>query len=158
MNKVIFLIFLVIADQLSKYFIVKNLSIGESFNIFSFLDLYLILNTGIAFSFFDDGGVYGRWILVTLVLLVCVYLTYILFTEKLRKYESVALLMILSGGIGNLIDRTLWGHVIDFINFYYLNYSFYIFNFADTFITIGVMIYILDLLMVKLNSDGNKAS
>ena len=84
MNKVIFLIFLVIADQLSKYFIVKNLSIGESFNIFSFLDLYLILNTGIAFSFFDDGGVYGRWILVTLVLLVCVYLTYILFTEKLR--------------------------------------------------------------------------
>ena len=158
MNKVIFLIFLVIADQLSKYFVVKNLSIGESFNIFSFLDLYLILNTGIAFSFFDDGGVYGRWILVTLVLLVCVYLTYILFTEKLRKYESVALLMILSGGIGNLIDRTLWGHVIDFIHFYYLNYSFYIFNFADTFITIGVMIYILDLLMVKLNSDGNKAS
>tara|TARA_B100000085_G_scaffold176747_1_gene161067 strand:+ start:50 stop:526 length:477 start_codon:yes stop_codon:yes gene_type:complete len=158
MNKVIFLIFLVIADQLSKYFIVKNLSIGESFNIFPFLDLYLILNTGIAFSFFDDGGVYGRWILVTLVLLVCVYLTYILFTEKLRKYESVALLMILSGGIGNLIDRTLWGHVIDFIHFYYLNYSFYIFNFADTFITIGVMIYILDLLMVKLNSDGNKAS
>lgn len=158
MNKVIFLIFLVIADQLSKYFIVKKLSIGESFNIFSFLDLYLILNTGIAFSFFDDGGVYGRWILVTLVLLVCVYLTYILFTEKLRKYESVALLMILSGGIGNLIDRTLSGHVIDFIHFYYLNYSFYIFNFADTFITIGVMIYILDLLMVKLNSDGNKAS
>ena len=158
MNKVIFLIFLVIADQLSKYFIVKKLSIGESFNIFSFLDLYLILNTGIAFSFFDDGGVYGRWILVTLVLLVCVYLTYILFTEKLRKYESVALLMILSGGIGNLIDRTLWGHVIDFIHFYYLNYSFYIFNFADTFITIGVIIYILDLLMIKLNSDGNKAS
>jgi len=158
MNKVIFLIFLVIADQLSKYFVVKNLSIGESFNIFSFLDLYLIFNTGIAFSFFDDGGVYGRWVLVTLVLLVCVYLTYILFTEKLRKYESVALLMILSGGIGNLIDRTLSGHVIDFIHFYYLNYSFYIFNFADTFITIGVMIYILDLLMVKLNSDGNKAS
>ena len=158
MNKVIFLIFLVFADQLSKYFVVKNLSIGESFNIFSFLDLYLIFNTGIAFSFFDDGGVYGRWVLVTLVLLVCVYLTYILFTEKLRKYESVALLMILSGGIGNLIDRTLSGHVIDFIHFYYLNYSFYIFNFADTFITIGVIIYILDLLMVKLNSDGNKAS
>ena len=158
MNKVIFLIFLVIADQLSKYFVVKKLSIGESFNIFSFLDLYLIFNTGIAFSFFDDGGVYGRWVLVTLVLLVCVYLTYILFTEKLRKYESVALLMILSGGIGNLIDRTLSGHVIDFIHFYYLNYSFYIFNFADTFITIGVMIYILDLLMIKLNSDGNKAS
>ena len=90
--------------------------------------------------------------------MVCLYLAYVLLTEELSKHESIALVMILSGGIGNLIDRTLWGHVIDFIHFYYMNYSFYIFNFADTFITIGVMIYILDLLMVKLNSDGNKAS
>ena len=90
--------------------------------------------------------------------MVCLYLAYFLLTEELSKYESIALVMILSGGIGNLIDRTLWGHVIDFIHFYYMNYSFYIFNFADTFITIGVIIYILDLLMVKLNSDGNKAS
>ena len=90
--------------------------------------------------------------------MVCLYLAYVLLIEELSKYESIALVMILSGGIGNLIDRTLWGHVIDFIHFYYMNYSFYIFNFADTFITIGVMIYILDLLMVKLNSDGNKAS
>ena len=90
--------------------------------------------------------------------MVCLYLAYVLLIEELSKYESIALVMILSGGIGNLIDRALWGHVIDFIHFYYMNYSFYIFNFADTFITIGVMIYILDLLMVKLNSDGNKAS
>ena len=55
----------------------------------------------------------------------------------------MTLLFMLSGGIGNLIDRSFRGHVIDFIVFYYENYSFYIFNFADSFITIGVLIYIL---------------
>ena len=66
--------------------------------------------------------------------------------------------MILSGGFGNLIDRVLWGHVIDFIHLYYENYSFYIFNLADTFITIGVIIYILDLLAIKLVSNANTTS
>lgn len=158
MKRFLLLLSLVLVDQFSKLWITKNLFPGESVNILPFLDLYLIFNTGIAFSFFDDGGSFGRWILVLLVLMVCLYLAYVLLIEELSKYESIALVMILSGGIGNLIDRTLWGHVIDFIHFYYTNYSFYIFNFADTFITIGVMIYILDLLMVKLNSDGNKAS
>ena len=152
------MILLVFADQISKYLIVQTLTLGETINVLPFLDFYLIFNTGIAFSFFDEGGELGRWILVFLVLLVCLYLVNVLISEELRKYETLALLMILSGGLGNLIDRVVWGHVIDFIHFYYLNYSFYIFNFADTFITIGVMIYILDLLMVKLNSDGNKAS
>ena len=71
---------------------------------------------------------------------------------------TFALLMILSGGLGNLIDRSLWGHVIDFIHLYYENYSFYIFNLADTFISIGVIIYILDLLAIKLVSNANTTS
>ena len=98
------------------------------------------------------------WILVFLVLLVCLYLVNVIISEKLRKYETFALLMILSGGLGNLIDRSLWGHVIDFIHLYYENYSFYIFNLADTFITIGVIIYILDLLAIKLVSNANTTS
>ena len=118
----------------------------------------MIFNTGIAFSFFDEGGELGRWILVFLVLLVCLYLVNVLISEELRKYETLALLMILSGGLGNLIDRVVWGHVIDFIHFYYENYSFYIFNLADTFITIGVIIYILDLLAMKLVSNANTTS
>ena len=127
-------------------------------NFLPFLDFYLIFNTGIAFSFFDEGGELGRWILVFLVLLVCLYLVNVLISEELRKYETLALLMILSGGLGNLIDRVVWGHVIDFIHFYYENYSFYIFNLADTFITIGVIIYFLDLLAMKLVSNANTTS
>ena len=152
------MILLVFADQISKYLIVQTLTLGETINVLPFLDFYLIFNTGIAFSFFDEGGELGRWILVFLVLLVCLYLVNVLISEELRKYETLALLMILSGGFGNLIDRVLWGHVIDFINFYYENYSFYIFNFADSFITIGVIIYILDIVISKLRLNGNKTS
>ena len=158
MKKVFFLILLVFADQISKYLIVQTLTLGETINVLPFLDFYLIFNTGIAFSFFDEGGELGRWILVFLVLLVCLYLVNVLISEELRKYETLALLMILSGGFGNLIDRVLWGHVIDFIHLYYENYSFYIFNLADTFITIGVIIYILDLLAMKLVSNENTTS
>ena len=152
------MILLVFADQISKYLIVQTLTLGETINVLPFLDFYLIFNTGIAFSFFDEGGELGRWILVFLVLLVCLYLVNVLISEKLRKYETFALLMILSGGLGNLIDRSLWGHVIDFIHLYNENYSFYIFNLADTFITIGVIIYILDLLAIKLVSNANTTS
>ena len=152
------MILLVFADQISKYLIVQTLTLGETINVLPFLDFYLVFNTGIAFSFFDEGGELGRWILVFLVLLVCLYLVNVLISEKLRKYETFALLMILSGGLGNLIDRSLWGHVIDFIHLYYENYSFYIFNLADTFISIGVIIYILDLLVIKLVSNANTTS
>ena len=158
MKKIIFLLSLILTDQLSKYLILKNFSIGESLNLLPILDIYLILNTGIAFSLFNDGGTFGRWILVFLVFLVCLYLAYILITEYLTNYESVALLMILSGGIGNLIDRTFRGYVVDFINFYYESYSFYIFNFADTFITIGVIVYLLDIFVSKSKKNGNQVS
>ena len=158
MKKTILLVFLIFTDQLSKHFVVKNFSIGESLNLLPILDIYLILNTGIAFSLFDDGGDIGRWILVTLVSFVCLYLVYLLLYESLKKYESLALLLILSGGIGNLIDRSFRGYVIDFINFYYESHSFYIFNFADSFITIGVIIYIVDIVLSKLRLNGNKTS
>ena len=158
MIRILFVIFLILSYQISKVFVVKNFSIGESLNILPIFDIFLILNTGIAFSLFDDGGPASRWILVFLVFLVCLYLLYIIATENLNKYESLSLLMILSGGMGNLLDRAFRGHVIDFIHIYYETYSFYIFNLADTFITIGVMIYILNTVISYLNKNGNKAS
>jgi signal peptidase II len=158
MKQFFFVLALLIADQISKFLVIKNFYLGESLNILPILDIFLILNTGIAFSLFNDGGSTGRWVLVTLVLCVCLYLVYILLSESLDKFESIALLMILSGGVGNLIDRSFRGYVIDFIHFYYESYSFYIFNLADTFITIGVIIYLLNIVIPKFTQDGNKVS
>ena len=155
MKALLFFISLILADQLSKHFVVKQFYEGESLNILPMLDIFLIFNTGIAFSLFDEGGLLGRWVLVILVICVCLYLAYILLLESLEKYEFIALLMILSGGLGNLIDRSFRGHVVDFIHVYYESYSFYIFNLADTFITIGVIIYILNIIIPKFTGNGN---
>ena len=158
MKKTFFLVSLILMDQISKFFVFKNFSIGESMNLLPILDIYLVFNTGIAFSLFDDGGSLGRWTLVFLVFLVCLYLIFLLITEDLNKFELIALLMILAGGLGNLIDRSLRGYVIDFIYLYYDNYSFYVFNFADTYITLGVIFYIFGIVCSKLKTNGNQAS
>ena len=155
MKALLFFISLILADQLSKHLVVNQFYEGESLNILPMMDIFLIFNTGIAFSLFDEGGLLGRWVLVILVICVCLYLAYILATESLEKYEFIALLMILSGGLGNLIDRSFRGHVVDFIHVYYESYSFYIFNLADTFITIGVIIYILNIMIPKFTGNGN---
>jgi signal peptidase II len=90
---------------------------------------------------------------------VILYLAYVLLKETLNDFESLSLLLILSGGIGNLIDRTFRGHVIDFIHIYYENYSFYVFNFADTYITIGVIIYLIGMIIqYKNKKNENKVS
>ena len=158
-NKIIFLIALLIADQVSKLLVLKNLSLGQSISLFPYFDLTLVFNTGVAFSLFSEGGNLGRWILVLLVLLVLLYLAFVLLKDNLNDFESLSLLLILGGGIGNLIDRTFRGHVIDFIHIYYENYSFYVFNFADTYITIGVIIYLIGMIIQYKNKENeNKVS
>ena len=152
------IVIIVFFDYISKIYVKRILSENSYYILSDYIYLEKFYNKGIAFSLFDDGGDLGRWILVTLDSFVCLYLVYLLLYESLKKYESLALLLILSGGIGNLIDRSFRGYVIDFINFYYESHSFYIFNFADSFITIGVIIYIVDIVLSKLRLNGNKTS
>ena len=149
---------LVSLDQLSKFFITSSLTEGSSIELLPILNLTLIFNSGIAFSLFDDNGVWGRWVLVGLVTLVLLYLARILIKEKnLSSYESLALTLILSGGAGNLIDRIFIGHVVDFIHVFYQEYSFYVFNFADSYITIGVTLYLIYILFIgeEKEADAN---
>ena len=156
----IFLIFFVLVglDQLSKFLITSSLVEGSSIELLPILNLTLIFNSGIAFSLFDDNGVWGRWVLVGLVTLVLLYLVKILIKEKnLSSYESLALTLILCGGAGNLIDRIFIGHVVDFIHVFYQEYSFYVFNFADSYITIGVTLYLIYILFIgeEKEADAN---
>lgn len=154
----IFLIFFVLVglDQLSKFLITSSLVEGSSIELLPILNLTLIFNSGIAFSLFDDNGVWGRWVLVGLVALVLLYLVRILIKEKnLSSYESLALTLILCGGAGNLIDRIFIGHVVDFIHVFYQEYSFYVFNFADSYITIGVTLYLIYILFISEEKEAD---
>ena len=140
---VFFIIFLVGLDQLSKFFISSHLSLGESLNVFPFLNFTLIHNTGIAFSIFDEGGEFSRWLLVASVAGILAYLVFLLY-NKTPKHQSqlISLLLIISGGLGNLIDRLLLGYVVDFVHAFYQHYSFYVFNMADSYITLGIIFYL----------------
>ena len=90
--KTLFLtLFLVVIDQISKYLVTSQLNLAESLEILPFLNFTLILNTGIAFSMFDDGGISGRWILVSLTSIAVSYVAYILIKEKnLHTLETVS--------------------------------------------------------------------
>ena len=140
-SKIISIITLVFIDQISKYWILSFLELGESFNLLPFLDLTLIFNSGIAFGLLDNLGNLGSWLLYLLVSGIIIYFTYLTLKAE-SKTESLIMLLILSGGLGNVIDRTIYGYVVDFIHFNFNGYSFYVFNFADSLITIGAILYI----------------
>jgi len=140
-SKIILILILVFIDQISKYWILSFLELGESFNLLPFLDLTLIFNSGIAFGLLDNLGNLGSWLLYLLVSGIIIYFTYLTLKAE-SMTESLIMLLILSGGLGNVIDRTIYGYVVDFIHFNFNGYSFYVFNFADSLITVGAILYI----------------
>jgi signal peptidase II len=144
---------IVIADQWSKKYMSSLLALCEPGNCESivFLPVFrltLLHNEGAAFSFLDDAGGWQRWFLVSVSLLVSLFIAGWLYriyrTEKLLAY---ALCIILGGAIGNLIDRTVQGYVVDFIVVHYEQWYFPAFNVADAAITVGAGLLILDMLL-----------
>ena len=137
------IIFLVVLDQISKILISSYLSLGESLNLLPFLNFTLIHNSGIAFSFFDNGGNISRWLLVVAVSGILAYLLFLMYkiTSK-NRLELMSFILIISGGLGNLVDRVFLGYVVDFVHVFYQDYSFYVFNMADSYITVGIILYL----------------
>lgn len=122
-------------DRLSKIFFSHLLSLGESWVIFrNVLHMTLVHNTGIAFGMFKNQGVVFIIIpLILIALLVYNFYHYKYNNEKLSRIYVVAVSLIIAGAIGNLVDRILYGYVIDFIDFR----IWPVFNIADSAITIG---------------------
>ena len=134
------IIFLVFFDQFSKYFIAENFNHYESTNIFPFLNFTFIKNFGGAFNLFNDPSLNLGLIFTFLVSLICFYLFLAIFTNLVFKEilikERVYWSLILSGGLGNLIDRMIRGYVVDFID---ITFNPYVFNLADCFVTLGII-------------------
>ena len=144
------IIFMVVLDQISKVLISSYLSLGESINLIPFLNFTLIHNTGIAFSFFDNGGLISRWLLVMAVSGILAYLLFQMYKKTPKhQLELISLVFIISGGLGNLVDRVFLGYVVDFIHVFYQDYSFYVFNMADSYITVGIILYLSYLFFIE---------
>jgi len=147
---------IIFLDQWSKRLIISYLAEYERLSIFSFLDLTLIFNKGIAFSLFDYESGLQTLPLIALSLFAILFFIFILIRNAWSKIEEFGILLIIGGAIGNLIDRIMQGAVTDFILFYYERSSidiegitamkqFYFpaFNLADGFITIGILMLLL---------------
>ena len=150
------IISLVVLDQLSKVLISNNIEPNESIEIFSLLNFTFVKNFGLAFSFLNNESFNLSLILSFLVLIICIFLSLNIFTSffeaNLSLFQRFSMSLILSGGIGNLIDRVNLGYVIDFID---LSFNPYVFNLADVYVTSGILLYLLTSLKFEDQNESN---
>ncbi len=135
----------VILDQASKLAIDASMQLYQSIELISFFNLTYVRNTGAAFSFLSEAGGWQRWFFAILASIISIVLT--VWLAKLKKHEilmAASLSLILGGAIGNLIDRVLYGYVIDFLDVYYQSWHWPAFNVADSAITVGVILMLLE--------------
>jgi len=152
-------VIVIILDQLTKQLAEFYLVFQAPIPVMPSFNLTLSYNAGAAFSFLRDAGGWQRWLFTGLALVVSGVIIYWLRKlPKQDKWVAVALSLVLGGAIGNVIDRILFGHVIDFIQVYYQQYYWPIFNIADTAISIGVAILLIDGLFGGKDKDKEQVS
>lgn len=145
----VLIIFLVILDLFSKNYALNNFSFGQSYStLIPFIDFLLIYNSGIAFGIFDGYGNLASNFLLVITISILIYLIRLLAKEKVQIVK-LALSLIIAGALGNIIDRTIDGKVTDFLHLELSNFSFFIFNLADAFITLGAILIIYFELIYK---------
>ena len=129
-------------DRLSKYFILKLSNSVEEFNIpvTSFLNFNLVWNNGIAFGLFSFNEQF-YYNIITLVIIIITFII-LFFAIKSAGVEKIGFSMIFGGSLGNIFDRLYYAAVVDFIDFHINNIHWFIFNIADIFISLGVIILI----------------
>ena len=150
---ILFVILLVVLDQASKIYLtlVNKTSPIDLEVIRGFFRITYTCNDGAAFSILKGKRVF--FIIMTIIV-VC-FIVYYLLKNKVYWVEKYSLLVIISGAVGNLIDRIMYGYVIDFLDFIIFGYDFPVFNIADSFITIGAIGLIISILF--LNKEGENA-
>jgi signal peptidase II len=152
-----------VLDQLSKYYMSQMLTLCEPGNCSSLVLLpvfkfTLLHNEGAAFSFLSDAGGWQRWVLVAISVIVSgVLVLWITRLKANEKWLALGLALILGGAAGNLIDRIQLGYVIDFVVVHYENAYFPAFNVADSAISVGAAVWILDMFFLSRSEHRQAA-
>lgn len=135
---------ILLLDQLTKITVTRLFSYGESVAVTSFFNLVLVYNKGAAFSFLANQGGWQRWFFTALGIGAALFIVYLLKRHAGQRMFCWALALILGGAVGNVIDRVLYGHVIDFLDFHVGGWHWPAFNVADSAICIGAVLFVLD--------------
>jgi signal peptidase II len=150
----------VVLDQASKWLVLKHLAPYQVIELVPNLNLTLMFNTGAAFSFLSDAGGWQRWLFAAFAAIVTLVLaSWLLRLKSTERLLAAALALIIGGAVGNLIDRALLGHVVDFIQVYlpFLPYPVFnpwpAFNIADSAITIGVGLLLIETVRTRSSAE-----
>jgi len=131
-------------DQASKLAVEHLLVYAERVRLLPGFDFTLLYNTGAAFSFLADANGWQRWFFAALALLASFFIIWLMHRHRGERRFNLALALVLGGAIGNLIDRGVYGHVVDFLLFYWRDWYFPAFNVADMGISCGAVLLVLD--------------
>lgn len=134
-------------DQFTKVLILGYYQLGDSTPVTSFFNVVRVHNTGAAFSFLASAGGWQRWFFTGIGIVAAVMMLWLLKTHAAQKLFAFAMASLLGGALGNVIDRVLYGYVVDFLDFHWRGWHFPAFNVADSAITLGAACLILDELL-----------
>jgi signal peptidase II len=138
---------LLVADQATKLWIVGTYQLGDSTFITSFFNMVRVHNHGAAFSFLAGADGWQRWFFTALGLAAACVIVWLLRAHPGQKLFCFAIACILGGALGNVVDRVVYGYVVDFLDFHWRGMHFPAFNVADSAITVGAVGLILDELL-----------
>jgi len=147
---------IVLLDQFTKMLITGNYELGQSTYVTSFFNIVRAHNTGAAFSFLAGASGWQRWFFLALGVVAGIFIVWMLRRHGHQTLFAWALSLILGGAVGNVIDRAMHGYVVDFLDFHAAGWHFPAFNVADSGITVGAILLILDeLLRVRRGRQGS---
>lgn len=133
-----------VLDQITKFLVVGSMRLGESIPVTAFFDLVYVYNPGAAFSFLAREGGWQRYFFILLALGVCAWMLVLMKRHAAEKIAPLAFALIIGGALGNVIDRVLYGAVVDFLYFHVAGYGWPAFNVADSAITLGVGLMVFE--------------
>lgn len=147
----------IVLDQVTKLAILRTFALGESLEVTSFFNLLLVYNRGAAFSFLADAGGWQKWFFLVLALGISVWIVGMLKKHPGETLLSLALSLILGGALGNVIDRVLYGAVVDFLDFHVAGQHWPAFNVADSAITVGAVLLVWEQLVAARTKNAKEA-
>lgn len=135
----------ILFDQVTKLTVERTFAYGETVPVTGFFNLIKVYNPGAAFSFLGDAGGWQRYFFTGIAVVAVGFMLYLMKKHASQRLFCFALALIMGGAIGNVIDRMAYGHVIDFLDFYWRGVGhFPAFNIADIGISVGALLFIVD--------------
>jgi len=144
-------------DQLTKWLLARSIAPGDGVMVTPFFNLVHVFNTGAAFSFLASAGGWQRAFFIAVTLVAAVLILHLLRRHAEDRRFCLGVTLILGGALGNLWDRVMHGHVVDFLDFHAAGWHWPAFNVADSAITVGAVLLIADALFSRRESDASGA-